>query len=132
MDIFRGQGVEIKLAKRADFLVVKETLTRIGVPGENNVLYQSCHILHKQGRYVIIHHHELNILDGDPVAASTDDLLRRNKIVSLLVEWELLTVVDPNMIEEQAPIGSMKVLNFKEKGEWTLVPKYQFWTKDKS
>jgi hypothetical protein len=128
MDIFRGYGVEITLAKPADFLVVKETLTRIGVPQDSErILHQSCHILHKQGRYVIIHYKELNALDGRENDIQPEDILRRNKIVALLVEWELVKVIDPAAITEQLPINQMKILNFKEKNDWKLTPKYLFW-----
>lgn len=128
MDIFRGHGIEIKLAKPADFLVVKETLTRIGEPhSHDKVLFQSCYILHKQGRYVIIHYKELFALDGYQNRMEDEDYGRRNKIVVLLAEWELVTVLDKNKIEEpQVAINQMKILNFKEKAEWTLVPKYKF------
>lgn len=128
MDIFRGFGVEVRLAKRADFLVVKETLTRIGVPHvHDKILYQSCHILHKQGRYAIIHFMELNAMDGHPNRMEDDDYARRNKIVNLLAEWELVTVEVPSQIQElQLAINQMKILNYKEKSEWTLVPKYKF------
>lgn len=130
MDIFKGYGVEITLTKPADFLVVKETLTRIGVPQDSEkILNQSCHILHKQGRYVIIHYKELNALDGRDSDITPEDILRRNKIVALLMEWELVKVIDPAIITEQLPINQLKILNFKEKNEWKLVPKYLFWQK---
>lgn len=133
MDIFRGFGVEITLAKPSDFLVVKETLTRMGVPHvEDKKLFQSCHILHKQGRYVIIHHRELNAMDGKNVAVREDDIARRNKIVALLVEWALVNVVHPHLIEEQIPISQMKILSFKEKHEWTLEPRYRFFERAKT
>jgi hypothetical protein len=125
MDIFRGYGVEITLAKPADFLVVMETLTRMGIP-HDKVLYQSCHILHKQGRYAIIHYRELNAMDGRSDKMESEDIARRNKIVALLAEWELVRIVNPQMIEEQIAINQMKILNFKEKSEWTLIPKYKF------
>jgi hypothetical protein len=127
MDIFRGYGVEIRLAKPADFLVVKETLTRMGISHEaDKVLYQSCHILHKQGRYAIIHFMELNAMDGHVLRMEPEDYARRNKIISLLMEWELVEVLDPLQIEEQVAINQLKILNFKEKSEWTLIPKYKF------
>jgi hypothetical protein len=126
-DIFRGFGVEIKLAKPADFLVVKETLTRMGVPHiEDKILYQSCYILHKQGRYAIIHFHELNAMDGRGDHMEQEDIASRNKIVALLAEWDLVVVLAPEKIEDQIAINQMKILNFKEKGEWVLVPKYKF------
>ena len=127
MSIFRGYGVEITLAKPADFLVVKETLTRMGVANEGaKELYQACHILHKQGRYAIIHYLELNALDGHPLRMEQEDYERRNKIVNLLAEWDLVKVVEPATIEQQLPINQMKILNFKEKSSWKLVPKYKF------
>lgn len=132
MGIFRGFGVEITLAKPVDFLVVKETLTRMGVPHlHEKKLYQSCHILHKQGRYVIIHFQELNAMDGMRVTIEYEDIARRNKIASLLAEWELVKIVDPFKIEDQAPINQMKILNFKEKSEWVLEPLYRFFEKKK-
>lgn len=130
MDIFRGWGVEIRLAKPADFLVVKETLTRIGVPNvDKKTLYQSCHILHKQGRYAIIHFLELNAMDGRSNRMEEEDYARRNKIVALLAEWDLVTVLDPDSILDQVAINQMKILNFKEKAEWTLIPNYKFFDK---
>lgn len=126
-DIFRGWGVEIKLAKPSDFLVVKETLTRMGVPDvSDKILYQTCHILHKQGRYAIIHYRELNSMDGRGDRMESEDILRRNKIVALLAEWELVTILDSACIHEQIDINQMKILHFKEKSEWTLVPRYKF------
>jgi len=131
-DIFRGYGVEITLEKRSDFLVVKETLTRMGIPNVNEKkLYQSCHILHKQGRYVIIHFKELNAMDGKNVDFTEEDEARRNKIVALLAEWKLLKIVNPEKIEKQIPINQLKILNFKEKDEWTLKPLYKFMEKKK-
>lgn len=125
-DLFRGFGVEIKLTKPANFLVIKETLTRIGVPTADKRLEQVAYILHKQGRYVIIHEKELHAMDGDDVFVETDDLERRNKIVALLAEWDLLQVMNPLMIGEQASLSQIKILNFKEKNEWMLVPTYRF------
>lgn len=131
MDIFRGFGIEIALAKPTDFLVVKETLTRIGIPHDFK-LYQSCHILHKQARYVIIHHRELNTMDGRLTIMGEDDIPRRNKIVALLEEWELVKVLDPDKIVEQIPINQIKILSFKEKSEWSLEPQYHFLEKRKN
>lgn len=131
-NLFRGFGVEISLEKRSDFLVVKETLTRMGVPdAKNKVLWQSCHILHKQNRYVIIHFRELNALDGKVVTIEEDDIGRRNKIVALLAEWNLVKVLEPEKIEDQIPINQMKILSFKEKSEWTLEARYKFFEKRK-
>ena len=133
MDLFKGYGVEIKLNKSSDFLVVKETLTRMGVPNVNDKkLFQSCHILHKQGRYVIIHYKELYAFDGKSIEVSEEDILRRNRIVSLLAEWNLIKILHPDMIANQIPINQLKILNFKEKHEWSLEPKYRFLEKKQS
>lgn len=125
-DIFRGCGVEIRLDKEEDFLKIKETLTRVGVASKKEKkLFQSCHILHKQGRYVIIHFKEMFVLDGKPSNFSEEDKGRRNRIVSLLNDWGLLRVLDDTLIE--TPLASMnhiKVLNHKEKDEWVLESKY--------
>jgi Bacteriophage translational regulator len=131
-DIFTGFGVEISLEKRSDFLVVKETLTRMGIPDvKNKILCQSCHILHKQGRYVIIHFRELYALDGRHVLIEDDDIARRNKIVALLAEWKLIKILEPELIEDQIPITQLKVLSFKEKNEWGLEARYKFLEKKK-
>lgn len=133
MDIFQGYGVEIKLAKPVDFLVVKETLTRIGLADiENKILFQSCYILHKQGRYVIIHYNELHCLDGKNAQATPEDIALRNKIVSLLEEWELVKVLQPEKLVEQLSITQIKILNFKEKKEWQLVPRYTFFERKRT
>jgi hypothetical protein len=125
-DIFEGLGVEVKLNKEEDFLKVKETLTRIGVSSKSEKkLYQSCHILHKRGRYAIMHFKEMFVLDGLDSDMSSDDLGRRNTIVKLLVEWELVEVIDPIKYEQpQLSLARLKIIPHKEKKEWTLVPKY--------
>jgi len=125
-DIFEGLGVEIKLKNEEDFLMVKETLTRIGVSSKaEKKLYQSCHILHKRGRYAIMHFKEMFVLDGLDSDMSTDDLGRRNTIVKLLVEWGLMDAVDPKKYEDpQLSLARLKIIPHKEKKEWTLVPKY--------
>jgi len=125
-DIFEGLGVEIKLKNEEDFLKVKETLTRIGVSSKaEKKLYQSCHILHKRGRYAIMHFKEMFVLDGLDSDMSTDDLGRRNTIVKLLVEWGLLDAIDPKKYEDpQLSLARLKIIPHKEKKEWTLVPKY--------
>jgi hypothetical protein len=125
-DIFEGLGVEIKLNKEEDFLKVKETLTRIGVSSKTEKkLYQSCHILHKRGRYAIMHFKEMFVLDGLESDMSTDDLGRRNTIVKLLVEWGLIEAIDPKKYQEpQLSLARLKIIPHKEKKEWTLVPKY--------
>ena len=126
-DVFRGVGVEVKLPADDDFLKVRETLTRIGVPSKTkNTLYQSCHILHKQGRYAIVHFKELFMLDGKPSSLSENDMARRNSIAKLLHEWGLVDLENPKEFtpEELAPIYQIKIVPYKEKEEWNLVPKY--------
>ena len=122
--------VEIRLNQPDDFLKVRETLTRIGVAsrGENK-LYQSCHILHKQGRYFIVHFKELFLLDGKISDFSENDIQRRNRITRLLSDWGLVTVVEEELIEDLAPINQIKILPFKEKKEWELIPKYSIGSK---
>jgi len=125
-DIFEGLGVEIRLKNEEDFLKVKETLTRIGVSSKNDKkLYQSCHILHKRGRYAIMHFKEMFVLDGLDSDMSEDDLGRRNTIVKLLVEWGLIDVIDPiKYAQPQLSLARLKIIPHKEKKEWTLIPKY--------
>jgi hypothetical protein len=116
--------LEIKLGTDEDFLKIKETLTRIGVASKKEKkLYQSCHILHKQGRYYIVHFKELFALDGKPADFSEDDKLRRNAIASLLAEWGLVTIVADGALEK-APMSQIKILPHKEKAQWELVAKY--------
>ncbi len=117
--------VEVSLSEPDDFLKVRETLTRIGVASrKERKLYQSCHILHKQGRYYIVHFKELFSLDGKRTNFTLNDLQRRNRIAQLLSDWGLVTVVDATKIEEVAPLNQIKVLAFKDKDEWTLESKY--------
>lgn len=125
-DIFRGVGVEITLANPGDFLRIKETLTRIGISAKTDKrLYQSCHILHKQGRYVILHFKELFALDGKPTNITEEDLGRRNTIARLLDEWNLCKVLEPESIEEPStPISQIKIISYSEKAEWDLISKY--------
>lgn len=126
-DVFSGVGVEIILAKPDDFLKVKETLTRIGVSAKkDNILYQSCHILHKRGRYAIVHFKELFILDGKPSDIVENDYARRNTIVNLLAEWKLVTIinVDAPKTPTPAPISQIKIIPFKDKANYQLIPKY--------
>jgi hypothetical protein len=126
-DIFLGYGVEIFLNERDDFLKVKETLTRIGVASKKDkILYQSCHILHKQNRYVIVHFKELFALDGKYANISDNDLSRRNAIAKLLQDWELVEIVNQEEIENPPPIyiSQIKILSYKEKETWELSPKY--------
>lgn len=125
-NIFRGVGVEIELPKPDNFLKIKETLTRIGIASrKEKKLYQSCHILHKQGRYVILHFKELFILDGKEDNFTEEDKSRRNTIVNLLEEWDLLKVVDSSLIEDPiAPLNQIKIISHAEKKDWDLSSKY--------
>jgi len=118
--------VEVELAEKNDFLKVRETLTRIGVAAKNqNVLYQSCHILHKQGKYYIVHFKELFELDGKPSNMSENDVARRNTIANLMEEWGLVKLVDKNKsLQPVAPLSQIKILPHKEKADWQLVAKY--------
>ena len=118
--------VEISLDNSDDFLKVKETLTRIGVASrKDKKLFQSCHILHKKGKYYIVHFKELFILDGKQSSFSEEDRARRNTIINLLAEWGLIKVTNESNIQEPiAPISQIKILPFKEKKDWELVPKY--------
>jgi hypothetical protein len=118
--------VEIRLRNEDDFLKVRETLTRIGVASKKQkTLYQSCHILHKQGRYFITHFKELFALDGKPSNMSESDIARRNTITNLLKEWELVDILKSEQTENPiAPISQIKVLPYKEKNDWELVAKY--------
>jgi len=118
--------VEVSLKEEEDFLKVRETLTRIGVASrKEKTLYQSCHILHKQGRYYIVHFKELFALDGKPTNFSDEDKGRRNTITNLLAEWGLITINDINSTAEPiTPLSQVKIISHKEKSEWNLVAKY--------
>jgi hypothetical protein len=119
--------VEVTLNEKDDFLKVRETLTRIGVASKKDrILYQSCHILHKQGKYYIVHFKELFALDGKPTDISENDLSRRNAIAKLLADWGLVTIVNKDKAENPPPIflSQIKILSHKEKHDWDLVPKY--------
>ena len=117
--------VEVTLKEPDDFLKVRETLTRIGVASrKEKKLYQSCHILHKQGRYYIVHFKELFALDGKKANLSTNDVQRRNRIVQLLSDWGLISISAKETIADVAPLSQIKVLSYKEKGDWTLESKY--------
>ena len=119
--------VEVTLSEPDDFLKVRETLTRIGVASrKEKKIYQSCHILHKQGKYYIVHFKELFALDGKNTNFSLNDVQRRNRIVQLLVDWGLVSInsISQEKISDLAPLNQIKVLSFKEKGEWTLESKY--------
>ncbi len=125
-DIFEDLGVEISLKNKEDFLKIKETLTRIGVSSKKEKkLFQSCHILHKRGRYAIMHFKEMFILDDLESDLSDDDIGRRNTIVKLLIEWGLCDAVDPEeYASPQLSLARLKIVSHKEKSEWQLVPKY--------
>lgn len=128
-DIFKGVGILVSLQTPDDFLKVKETLTRIGVASKKErTLFQSCHILHKQGQYAIVHFKELFQLDGKPSDISDKDLARRNSIAKLLNEWGLIEVVEDNFVDwtpdKFAPIQEIKIISFKDKNNWELIPKY--------
>lgn len=128
----QDQMVEISLNEPDDFLKVRETLTRIGVASrKEKKLYQSCHILHKQGKYYIVHFKELFALDGKYANLTLNDVQRRNRIAKLLVDWGLLEVVIPESIANIAPLNQIKVLAYKEKGEWMLEQKYNIGKKGK-
>ena len=117
--------VEVVLNEPDDFLKVRETLTRIGVASrKDRKLYQSCHILHKQGKYYIVHFKELFALDGKNTNLSLNDVQRRNRISKLLSDWGLISIVDESQIEDVAPLNQIKVLSYKDKGDWTLESKY--------
>jgi len=125
-NIFNDLGVEVTLREKDDFLKIRETLTRIGVSSKKeNKLFQSCHILHKRGRYAIMHFKELFILDGLSSDISDDDVARRNTIVNLLNEWNLCDIIDKS--ETESPVASLaqiKIISHRDKDEWELVPKY--------
>lgn len=126
-DIFQGYGIEIELGTDDDFLKVRETLTRIGVESrKSKTLYQSCHILHKKGRYSIMHFKELFLMDGKHADLCDNDLERRNTIVNLLTEWKLLKPVNPVELayETRAPMSQIKIIPHRDKGDWTLEAKY--------
>ena len=117
--------IEVGLSEPDDFLKVRETLTRIGVASrKEKKLYQSCHILHKQGKYFIVHFKELFALDGKKANLSLNDVQRRNRIVQLLGDWGLVSVNSKETITDVAPLSQIKVLAYKEKGDWTLESKY--------
>ncbi|OUT64580.1 MAG: translation repressor protein [Planctomycetaceae bacterium TMED10] len=117
--------LEVSLREPDDFLKIRETLTRIGVASrKDQKLFQSCHILHKQGRYFIVHFKELFLLDGKPSSLLENDVQRRNTIATLLADWGLVTIMKPEMAKELAPLRQIKVIPFKEKTQWELCPKY--------
>ena len=129
----QDQMVEVLLNEPDDFLKVRETLTRIGVASrKEKKLYQSCHILHKQGRYYIVHFKELFALDGKHANLTSNDVQRRNRITRLLADWGLISVVKPESVEDIAPLNQIKVLAYKDKGDWILEQKYNIGKKTKT
>ncbi|RPF76143.1 MAG: translation repressor protein [Rickettsiales bacterium TMED254] len=122
--------LEVVLNEPDDFLKVRETLTRIGVASrKDNKLYQSCHILHKQGRYFIVHFKELFLLDGKKSNLEENDVSRRNTIAQLMSDWGLITIQDKSKMTPMAPMRQIKIISFKEKNEWELCPKYNIGNK---
>ena len=125
VDWSQDQMLEVVLNEPDDFLKVRETLTRIGVASrKEKKLYQSCHILHKQGKYFIVHFKELFALDGKKANLSLNDFQRRNRIVQLLADWGLVNVVSSEMVTDIAPLNQIKVISYREKGDWQLETKY--------
>ena len=128
-----NQMVEVTLNEPDDFLKVRETLTRIGVASrKEKKIYQSCHILHKQGRYFLVHFKELFALDGKHANLTTNDVQRRNRIAQLLVDWGLVGIVNADSIQDVAPLNQIKVLSYKDKGDWILEQKYNIGKKGKT
>ena len=132
VNLTSDQMVEILLSEPDDFLKVRETLTRIGVASrKEKKIYQSCHILHKQGRYYIVHFKELFALDGKHANLTVNDVQRRNRIIQLLVDWGLVSIISPDKIQNIAPLNQIKVLSYKDKGDWILETKYNIGSKKK-
>ncbi len=128
----QDQMVEVVLGEPDDFLKVRETLTRIGVASrKEKIIYQSCHILHKQGRYYLVHFKELFALDGKHANLTLNDVQRRNRIAQLLADWGLITIVDVDKIQDIAPLNQIKVLAFRDKQDWILQTKYNIGSKKK-
>jgi hypothetical protein len=128
----QDQMVEVVLNEPDDFLKVRETLTRIGVASrKEKKIYQSCHILHKQGRYYIVHFKELFALDGKHANLTVNDIQRRNRIINLISDWGLVTIVKPDSVTDVAPLNQIKVLSYKDKDDWTLESKYNIGKKKK-
>jgi hypothetical protein len=122
---FEYSPLEVRLTQPDDFLKVRETLTRIGVASRrDNTLYQSCHILHKQGHYFIVHFKELFALDGKAADLSRNDIQRRNSIAKLLADWGLVSIINSDKYLDQAPMSQIKILNYDEKNSWNLQAKY--------
>ena len=132
IDWSQDQMIEVKLNEPDDILKVREKLTRIGVASrKENKIYHSCHILHKQGRYFIVHFKELFALDGKSANLSINDVQRRNRIITLLSDWGLITIINSELITDVAPLNQIKVLSYKDKGDWTLETKYNIGKKKK-
>ena len=128
----QDQMVEVTLNEPDDFLKVRETLTRIGVASrKEKKIYQSCHILHKQGRYFLVHFKELFALDGKHANLTSNDVQRRNRIAQLLADWWLVGIVSADKIQDIAPLNQIKVLSYKDKGDWILETKYNIGSKKK-
>ncbi len=128
----QDQMVEVVLGEPDDFLKVRETLTRIGVASrKERKIYQSCHILHKQGRYYLVHFKELFALDGKHANLTLNDVQRRNRIAQLLADWGLVSIVDADKIQDIAPLNQIKVLAFRDKQDWILETKYNIGSKKK-
>ena len=133
VDWSQDQMLEVVLNEPDDFLKVRETLTRIGVASrKEKKLYQSCHILHKQGKYFIVHFKELFALDGKHANLTINDVQRRNRITRLLADWGLITIVQEGSVTDIAPLNQIKVLSYKDKGDWILEQKYNFGMKIKT
>ena len=123
--IFKDIGVHVKLFDPEDFMVVRETLSRIGVsPKGKKVLYQSTHLIHKNDVYIVAHFKELFALDGLPSNTSEEDIKRRNAIAQLLEDWELLEIIDKDKIKDRLPINALKIIRYSEKDDWELIPKF--------
>jgi hypothetical protein len=125
VDVIGYLPCEVTLVKPDDFLKVRETLTRIGIASrKDKTLFQSCHILHKQNRYFIVHFKELFALDGKNTDITENDIERRNSIAKLLSDWGLITILNPNSILDQAPLSQIKIISYKDKDDWNLQSKY--------
>ena len=133
VDWSQDQMLEVVLNEPDDFLKVRETLTRIGVASrKEKKFYQSCHILHKQGKYFIVHFKELFALDGKHANLTINDVQRRNRITRLLADWGLITIVQEGSVTDIAPLNQIKVLSYKDKGDWILEQKYNIGKKNKT
>ena len=123
--IFNNVGVHVNLFDPEDFMVVRETLSRIGVsPKGKKILYQSCHLIHKNDVYIVAHFKELFALDGLPSNVSEDDIKRRNAIIQLLEDWDLLEIVDKQKVTEKMPVAGLKIIKYNERDDWDLIPKF--------